>query len=488
MAQKPKDILLVKDKKTGEIGVVSGLKKDGSPNLENAKKGNKDFILFDRGGDVLDNFFKNFLNQCKEPSRFGFYRIAAEGAENVIAALSDMLRETENYRDILEPHKVDTSKYEEQIKNDVQEATQPTHTEKKEGSQAQEQGETRKKGYEPIDPERVDWNSLQKNWGISREALEQSGDLKKMLNFGKSDLVAVSPKFGDEQFNLDARLSFRRSEDGNIRIVPHFVRSEPNLKQEFFGHTFSAEDRDNLLKTGNMGRTVALQGASGWMGQSYISIDRQTNEVVAVPLSKVRIPNKIGTTPITEQEQAELKAGRAIPDKEITLASGKKFTTTLQVNADQRSVEFLPRSVQPVKEQQQESSQRQTGYKWLDENGAIRSPKTLGGVELTPDQQSQFKDGKAILVKDMMTDKKGKPYTAYVKFNHELGRPRYYRNNPDVAQRVTPANESKTQLAVNNDGRTNEATKHQREPLERGQTAPRTAQQQKEQKRKGMSV
>ncbi len=488
MAQKPKDILLVKDEKTGEIGVVSGLKKDGSPNLENAKKGNKDFILFDRGGDVLDNFFKNFLNQCKEPSRFGFYRIAAEGAENVIAALSDMLREPENYRDILEPHKVDTSKYEEQIKNDVQEAAKSTHTEEKERAQAQEQGEPKKKGYEPIDPERIDWDSLQKNWGISREALEQSGDLKKMLNFGKSDLVAVSPKFGDEQFNLDARLSFRRSEDGNIRVVPHFVRSEPNLKQEFFGHTFSAEDRENLLKTGNMGRTVALQGASGWIGQSYISIDRQTNEVVALPLNRVRIPNKIGTTPITEQEQAELKAGRAIPDKEITLANGKKFTTTLQVNADQRGVEFLPRSVQPVKEQQQESSQRQSGYKWIDDNGAIRPPKTLGGVELTPDQQSQFKDGKAILVKDMMTDKKGKPYTAYVKFNHELGRPRYYRNNPDVAQSITPANESKTQVAVNNDGRTNETTKHQQKPLERGQAAPRTAQQQSQQKRKGLSV
>ncbi|MFR9577196.1 MAG: DUF4099 domain-containing protein, partial [Rikenellaceae bacterium] len=403
----------------------------------------------------------------------------------------------ENYRDILEPHKVDTSKYEEQIKNDVQEAAKSTHTQKEEGAQAQEQGEPKKKGYEPIDPERIDWDSLQKSWGISREALEQSGDLTKMLNFGKSDLVAVSPKFGDEQFNLDARLSFRRSEDGNIRVVPHFVRSEPNLKQEFFGHTFTAEDRDNLLKTGNMGRVVLLKSPTSEQHiPSLVSIDRQTNDIVALPLSKVRVPNKIGTTPITEQEQAELKAGRAIPDKEITLASGKKFTTTLQVNADQRGVEFLPRSVQPVREQRQENtqgttSQRQSGYKWVDDSGNIRPPKTLGGVELTPDQQSQFKEGKAILVKDMMTDKKGKPYTAYVKFNAELGRPRYYRNDPDVAQSITPANESKTQVAVNNDGRTNEATKHQQKPLERGQVAPRNMQQQNQQnqqKRKGMSI
>ncbi|MFR9506057.1 MAG: DUF4099 domain-containing protein, partial [Rikenellaceae bacterium] len=361
------------------------------------------------------------LNQCKDPSRFGFYRIAAEGAENVIAALSDMLKEPENYRDILETHKVDMSKYE------VQEA------------QAEEQKvEQPKNGYEPIDPEQIDWDSLQKSWGISREVLEQSGDLKKMLNFGKSDLVAVSPKFGDEQFNLDARLSFRRSEDGNIRVAPHFVRSEPNLKQEFFGHTFTAEDKDNLLKTGNMGRVVLLKSPTSEQHiPSLVSIDRQTNDIVALPLSKVRVPNKIGTTPITEQEQIDLKAGRAILDKEITLASGKKFTTTLQVNADQRGVEFLPSSVLQVKEQRQESSQQQSGYKWVDDNGNIRPPKTLGGVELTADQQSEFKDGKAILVKDMLRDKRGEPFTAYVKFNQELGRPRYYRNNPDFKQIVT---------------------------------------------------
>ncbi len=144
MAQKPKDILLVKDEKTGEIGVVSGLKKDGTPNLESDKEGNKNFLLFDRGGDVLDNFFKNFMNQCKEPSRFGFYRIAADGVENVITALSEMLQDEANYRDLLSPHKVDTSKYEEQ----AQEQTQSQDEQPKESQP--------KRSYEPIDPESID--------------------------------------------------------------------------------------------------------------------------------------------------------------------------------------------------------------------------------------------------------------------------------------------------------------------------------------------
>lgn len=45
------------------------------------------------------------------------------------------------------------------------------------------------------------------------------------------------------------------------------------------------------------------------------------------------------------------------------------------------------------------------------------------------------------------------------------------------------AEESKTQLAVNNDGKTNEATKNVNEPLQRGQTAPKDENQQQQQKK-----
>ena len=73
-----KDVLVVRDEKTGEISVVAGLNADGTPKRTPAKAENaQSFLQFDRHGDVLDNFFKNFFRQCKEPSRFGFYRIAA---------------------------------------------------------------------------------------------------------------------------------------------------------------------------------------------------------------------------------------------------------------------------------------------------------------------------------------------------------------------------------------------------------------------------
>ena len=38
--------------------------------------------------------------------------------------------------------------------------------------------------------------------GVKRDDLENSGDLTKMLHYGKSDLVKVKPTFGGESFEL----------------------------------------------------------------------------------------------------------------------------------------------------------------------------------------------------------------------------------------------------------------------------------------------
>ena len=80
-----KDVLIVRDEKTGEISVVAGLKKDGTPKTTAASGANqKDFLLFDKNSNPLDSFLDNFFRQCKEPKRFGFYRVAAENIEHVI--------------------------------------------------------------------------------------------------------------------------------------------------------------------------------------------------------------------------------------------------------------------------------------------------------------------------------------------------------------------------------------------------------------------
>ena len=511
-----KDVLVVRDEKTGEISVVAGLNADGFPKRIPAKAENsQSFLQFDRHGDVLDNFFKNFFRQCKEPSRFGFYRVAADQADKLLEVIKDLLKDPDGNKELLAPHKVDTSGYEKKVQEE-QSAEKQEQPEQKQDDEPKKQEEMEQKneqnqenpqqaqsnrGYQPIDESKINWKELEEKWGVKRDDLEKSGDLDRMLNYGKSDLVRVSPNFGGEAFELDARLSFKKDGEGNVSLVPHFIRKEQKL-DEYKEHKFSDDDRKNLRETGNLGRVVDLvDRETGEIIPSFVSIDRKTNEITDVPANKVRIPERIGKTEITKQEQDMLRAGLPVRDKLIERKDGRKFVTTLQVNVEQRGVEFVPGTGKsPRTAQTQETkgdtskSQAQGGENaaqtkkeqrrntWTNEDGSIRPISKWSGVSFTDQQKADYVAGKAVKLENV-TDKQGFHATMYIKFNPEKGRPYRYDTNPDNAQQVAPSNESRTQVAVNNDGKTNEATKNLREPLQKGQTNPKDARQQQQQEK-----
>ena len=521
-----KDVLIVRDEKTGEISVVAGLNADGTPKRTPAKAENaQSFLQFDRHGDVLDNFFRNFFRQCKEPSRFGFYRVAAEQADNLLEVMKELLKNPEAYSELLAPHKVDTSGYEQEVQKvqeeqqqQKQEEQQPDQENKENQEEPKNQEEMEQKqeqnqeapqqtqgrqGYQPIDENRINWQELEERWGVKRDELEKSGDLQKMLNYGKSDLVKVTPNFGGEAFELDARLSFKKDGEGNVSLVPHFIRKEQKL-DDYKEHKFSDDDRKNLRETGNLGRVVDIvDRETGEIIPSYISIDRKTNEITDIPASRVRIPERIGKTEITTQERDMLRAGLPVRDKLIERNDGRKFVTTLQVNVEQRGVEFVPGTgrsprtaqTQEAKENPTQAQAQSQGTEnaagtnkeqrrntWTNEDGSIRSISKWSNVNFTDQQKADYVAGRAVRLENV-TDKQGFHATMYIKFNPEKGRPYRYDTNPDNAQQVAPSNESRTQVAVNNEGKTNEATKNLNEPLQKGQTAPKDDSQQRQQEK-----
>ena len=507
-----KDVLIVRDEKTGEISVVAGLNADGSPKRTPAKAENaQSFLQFDRHGDVLDNFFKNFFRQCKEPSRFGFYRVAADQADKLLEVIKDLLKDPEGNKEMLAPHKVDTSGYEKKVqeeqsaekqeqpgqKQDDEPKKQEEMEQKNEQNQENPQQAQSNRGYQPIDESKINWKELEEKWGVKRDDLEKSGDLDRMLNYGKSDLVRVSPNFGGEAFELDARLSFKKDGEGNVSLVPHFIRKEQKL-DEYKEHKFSDDDRKNLRETGNLGRVVDLvDRETGEIIPSFVSIDRKTNEITDVPANKVRIPERIGKTEITKQEQDMLRAGLPVRDKLIERKDGRKFVTTLQVNVEQRGVEFVPgtgRSPRAVQTQENKEKQaqgtentantnkEQRRNTWTNADGSIRPISKWSGVDFTEQQKADYVAGKAVKLENV-TDKQGFHATMYIRFNPEKGRPYRYDTNPDNAQKVAPSNEIRTQVAVNSEGKTNEATTNLKEPLLKGQTAPKDDKQPKQQEK-----
>ena len=550
MVQKKKsdeqDVLVVRDEKTGEISVVAGLSRDGTPKRAPAKAENTpDFLRFDRNSDLMDSFFRNFFRQCKEPSRFGFYRIAADQVENLLGVMKELLKDPEANKEILSAHKVDTSNYEKEAKqsegqaketassddasktqaNTEKENVSSEQTNEKENDMEQKPEQTATEQQAQTAPgvkqnlisgNDVNLQELGAKYGIDFNSMNEK-DMKALLNYGKTGLVIVKPTFGGEQIEIQARLSFRKDDNDQLQLVPHFVRNEPKLDVAYKGYTFTPEDKKNLLQNGNLGKVVDFPDKNtGELRPHFISIDRLTNEIVDIPTNKVRIPDTIGKTPITKDDKRVLYSGIPLR-KEIELANGRKFTPLLQVNVEQRGVEFVPGSTRQAQGQKQNGDKKQTADKqeqkaegdaggqkkqqdpnhWLNEDGTIRRLNTYFKKELTEQQKDDYVAGKTIEIKEVPNKNGSGTYTAYVKFDFDKMQPRSYRNNPDLkqAKEQIPTNENKTQVAVNEQGKTNEATKHTKEPLKPGQSAPKNEKQQKEQtaeeqkpKRKARSV
>ena len=417
-------VLIAKNNETGETGAVKGLKQDGTPEMTASKTaGLSDLVVFNIHKNPLEAFLSNFVRQCKNPSMFGFYKVDADTVNSVGPVVEDALKDPEKNKELLADAKVE-----------VKAENRRSHA---------------------IDEAKINWQELKDKWGIDRDVLEKSGDLREMLHNRKSRLVTITPTFYGQKTEAAARLSFRADADGNIKVIPYFIRKEPDLGQEFKGVKFTDEDKHNLLTTGNLGRLAdVVDKETGEVVPSFVSIDRMTNELLSVPAKQIYIKNTVGQTELSMAEIGILKSGKAIPDKKITDRNGKEYTVTLQVSADRRDIEFVPAN--KSQKQSQENGRKQST--WLTEDGKIKPITKWSGVPMSEQQQADYVAGKTVVLENMV-DKEGKPCTVYLTFNKEKQRPNTTLKDPRNAQGITPANESRTQMAVNNDGKTDEATK-----------------------------
>lgn len=297
-----KDVLIVRDDKTGEVSVVAGLNADGTPKRVAAKAElSQDFLRFDRNSDAIDSFFRNFYRQCKEPTRFGFYRVAAEQAEKLVGVMKELLKVPEGNAELLKAHKVDTSAYAEEVQSEFSRKREQSSSlelpsaaenlqskkrkvknsidsqgdsnaveagaeavsinnlnnnkmeEKKISNESEKNVQTANADAQVtnkqsgdaagekktlIDATAVDWQDIKEKYGVDFESMGEA-DKKALLNYGKTGLLTVKPTLGGETIEIQARLSFKKDADGAMKLVPHFVRNEPRLDVAYKGYTFT---------------------------------------------------------------------------------------------------------------------------------------------------------------------------------------------------------------------------------------------------------
>ena len=402
------DIVLVLDKMELLIQAVSEINKNGKYSTVPADKEHQNsFLKIDRYATFFENFLKNFWSQLKDPTHFGLFTMKEEEFDKpeVKQAIEDLAegKKTRAVEEFLKKYEITPKNQTEQsINNQNSEEMAKKNQTQQPVVEANDQQNNQYRYNESM----INWDQL-KNFGLSREYLQERGLLDSMLKGYKTNqLVPINLNFGSAVLRTDARLSLQQSNTGEVVLAIHGIRKQPELERPYFGHIFSEEDKKNLLETGNMGRVVELKGRNGEYIPSFISLDKMTNEVVAMRAENVYIPNEIKGVQLTDQEKNDLREGKKVYIEGMTAKSGNEFNAHIQVSAERRGIDFI------------------------FENDRIFNRTALGGVELTKQQIEDLNAGKAIFVEDMQR-KDGELFSSYVKLDEATGRPNYTRYNPD---------------------------------------------------------
>ena len=403
------DIVLVLDKMELLIQAVSEINKNGKYSTVPADKEHQNsFLKIDRYATFFENFLKNFWSQLKDPTHFGLFTMKEEEFDRpeVKQAIEDLAegKKTRAVEEFLKKYEITPKNQTEQsINNQNSEEMAKKNQTQQPVVEANDQQQNNQYRY---NESMINWDQL-KNFGISRDYLQEKGLLDSMLKGYKTNqLVPINLNFGSAVLRTDARLSLQQSNTGEVVLAIHGIRKQPELERPYFGHIFSEEDKKNLLETGNMGRVVELKGRNGEYIPSFISLDKMTNEVVAMRAENVYIPNEIKGVQLTDQEKNDLREGKKVYIEGMTAKSGNEFNAHIQVSAERRGIDFI------------------------FENDRIFNRTALGGVELTKQQIEDLNAGKAIFVEDMQR-KDGELFSSYVKLDEATGRPNYTRYNPD---------------------------------------------------------
>ncbi|MDH6308870.1 hypothetical protein M2451_001436 [Dysgonomonas sp. PFB1-18] len=472
------DILLVMDMEEMTLKAVKDIDKNGKMQITDAEKGmNNNFLNIDQNGNLVDNFLKNFYRQAKDPTRFQFFKVPVNKLKETVQSLKELFKAdpSSKSKKVAEQYKVDP---EEGIQKKQDE--KPGITNQNENSMAKattENAPTQQGPRTRFNEAMINWDELGK-LGISKEYLQEKNMLDGMLRGYKSrETVPINLNVGSAVIKTDARLSFQQSKAGPVVMAIHGIRKEPELDRPYFGHIFSEEDKKNLKESGNMGRVVPLQTRNGEYAPSFISIDKLTNEVVGLRVENINIPNEIKDVKLTEQEKENLKEGKAVYIEGMKSASGKEFDAHIQINAEKRGIEFIFQDNKLFNSQSiggvelttkqvadlnmgkaifVEDMTRKDGEKFssfvkLDEGSGrpnytrynpdssegsreIYVPKEMHGVQLTPQDRGDLRQGKPVFLENMV-NRKGEEFSSFVKLDLETGKPSYSKTPDGFTER-----------------------------------------------------
>ena len=433
------ELMLVHNKNDPKAGVRAVSEIDGQGKVKTVpadERNENSFLKFDKNSSILENFIKNFWSQLKNPTHFRLIRMTVHDYKMNKQAIRDLAegKQTDAVKEFLKRYEirpkenrkeqnVNQEKIETMAKKKQQQPQQPQEPLQQSEVQQAAQGaqpQVPQAEQQPQAPryryneDMIDWNALEKI-GVSKASLEQEGLLDSMLKGYKTNkLVPLTLTLDAATIRMDARLSLIPMQNGQVGLGVHGIRKEPQLERPYFGHIFTEEDKKNLRESGNMGRVAELNLRGGTTEPCLISIDKNTNELVAVRQEHVYVQDEVRGVKLSPDEIQTLKNGGQVFVDGMISNKGKEFSATLQYSAERRGLEFIFPKDQAFNQQ------------------------SLGGVQLSPTQLKMLSEGHTILVEDMKRRNSDEVFSSFVTLDKVTGRPNYTRHNPETGEIYIP--------------------------------------------------
>ena len=441
------ELMLVHNKNDPKAGVRAVSEIDGQGKVKTVpadERNENSFLKFDKNSSILENFIKNFWSQLKNPTHFQLIRMTVHDYKMNKQAIRDLAegKQTDAVKEFLKRYEirpkenrkeqnVNQEKTETMAKKKQQQPQQPQEPLQQSEVQQAAQGaqpQVPQAEQQPQAPryryneDMIDWNALEKI-GVPKASLEQEGLLDSMLKGYKTNkLVPLTLTLDAATIRMDARLSLIPMQNGQVGLGIHGIRKEPQLERPYFGHIFTEEDKKNLRESGNMGRVAELNLRGGTTEPCLISIDKNTNELVAVRQEHVYVQDEVRGVKLSPDEIQTLKNGGQVFVDGMISNKGKEFSATLQYSAERRGLEFIFPKDQAFNQQ------------------------SLGGVQLSPTQLKMLSEGHTILVEDMKRRNSDEVFSSFVTLDKVTGRPNYTRHNPETGEIYIPKEICNVQL------------------------------------------
>lgn len=291
-----KQVMLVQQSSDGRLRAVSSV--DGQGNIttcDPTEQNISNLLNVNTAESAFEAFFHKMMQEADNPSHTGIFVMTESAFRNLIQ-IDFAPDELEQYRISLK------------------------------------QNPSQEQRFQPMDTSKIDLEDLARK-GIKMESLEPH---LKALSYGHKSygLIEMSPELeaGGMRVTTRGRVSLEEHADGSLKVIPHYWQEKPNLDIPFHGILLDEQTKANLLATRHAGKILDIELSQGELTPCFVSIDKWTNTLEALPVAMLEHRTSIKDAELSEGLQKDFYSGGKILLEGFTTHAGYKRDAYIQVD------------------------------------------------------------------------------------------------------------------------------------------------------------